>query len=307
MKTILVAGASGLVGKRLVSLLKEKGMQVHTLSNSLPTDVAKNRFQWSPDHGSIDTKCLDGVTHVVNLSGAGVFDHWWTNAYKEKIIKSRTLSTALLAATIVKHQYPVQTFVNASATGLYGADTGDEWLEETATLGRDFLANVVQQWEQSLLDASVLKARKVCLRLGIILSDQGGALPQMATPVKYGFGSPFGSGKQYVSWIHIDDVCQMILFAIEHTAVDGAYNAVAPEPVTNSVMVQKIAARLHKKLWAPAVPPFVLNMVLGKERAATLLGGNRVSNKKITNAGFNFQYKTLSEALHSFFSSENNV
>ncbi|MDB5257142.1 MAG: hypothetical protein JWM14_1837 [Chitinophagaceae bacterium] len=307
MKTVLVAGATGLVGKSIVALLKKKGFTVHTLSNSLSTDVTKHRFSWSPGKGKIDIRCFDGVDHVLNLSGAGLFDHWWTTSYKEKILKSRTQSTCLLVDTILKHHYHIQTFVNASATGIYGADTGDLWLEETAPVGQDFLADVVKQWEQSLFHATELKARKVCLRFGIVLSDEGGALPQLAAPVKYGVGSPFGSGKQYISWIHIQDLANMILFAIENNTLQGAYNAVAPEPVTNEAMIQKIADQLHKKLWAPHVPGFVLNLALGKERAATLLGGNRVKVTKMEGVGFQFQYKTLSEALHSFFSSKNNV
>ena len=307
MKTVLVAGASGLVGKSIVALLKKNGFTVHTLSNSLPTDSAKQRFHWSPDTGNIDSRCFDGINHVVNLSGAGLFEHWWTKAYKEKIIKSRVLSTKLLVDTIVKHNYPVQTFINASATGIYGADTGDIRLNETSETGHDFLADVVKQWEQSLFQAKELKARKVCLRFGIVLSDQGGALTQMAAPVRYGFGSPLGSGKQYVSWIHIEDLSRMILFAIEHSEIKGAYNAVAPEPVTNENMTNEIAHQLHKKLWMPNVPAFALNLALGKEKASMVLGGNRVENKKIMDAGFNFEYKTLPEALYSFFSSKNNV
>jgi uncharacterized protein (TIGR01777 family) len=185
--------------------------------------------------------------------------------------------------------------------------TGETWVDEASEVGHDFLAGVVKEWEQSLLQTTELKVRKVCLRFGIVLSEEGGALTQMATPVKYGFGSAFGSGKQYISWVHIEDLSRMILFAIENTGIQGSYNAIAPVPVTNEQMVQGIANRMQKKLWAPAIPAFVLNLALGKEKAAMLLGGNRVKNEKITAAGFEFHYKTLTEALHSFFSSKNNV
>ncbi len=132
-------------------------------------------------------------------------------------------------------------------------------------------------------------------------------MTQMEAPIKYGFGSPLGSGEQYVSWIHIEDLSRMILFAIEHSEIAGAYNAVAPEPITNEYMTLEIADQLHKKLWMPNVPTFALNLALGKEKAAMVLGGNRVKNKKIMDAGFDFEYKTLPEALYSFFSSKNNV
>ncbi|HSZ73029.1 MAG TPA: TIGR01777 family oxidoreductase [Cytophagaceae bacterium] len=307
MKTVLVAGASGLVGSDTVALLKQKGFIVYTLSNSLSTDIKKCRFHWSPATCEIDKRCLEGVDHVVNLSGAGLFDHRWTTSYKKEIAESRIKSTTLLVDTIVNNQFPVQMFINASAIGIYGTDTGDAWLSENAPTGSDFLANVVKQWEQSLFDKEELKSRKVCLRFGIVLSDRGGALPRMAAPVKYGVGSPFGSGKQYVSWIHLHDLSRMILFAIEKTETNGFYNAVAPEPVTNEVLIKAIAKRLNRKLWAPNVPEFGLNLIVGKERAASLLGGNRVKDDKISSLGFEFDYKTLHQVLLTFFSSKNNV
>ena len=158
MKTVLVAGASGLVGKSVVALLKQKGFSVHTLSNSLSTDISKQRFNWSPDTGKIDIRCFDEVEYVINLAGAGLFDHRWTKTYKKKIIDSRTQSTALLASTILQHNYPIEAFVNASATGIYGVDTKDNWVDETSAAGQDFLANVVMQWEESLFQVKIGRA-----------------------------------------------------------------------------------------------------------------------------------------------------
>ncbi|MDB5274531.1 MAG: epimerase [Chitinophagaceae bacterium] len=304
MKTVLVAGSSGLVGKNLTSLLKQKGFRVHTLSNSLSTNIAIGRFHWSPNVGEIDATCLEGVDYVINLSGAGLFDHRWTKSYKQKIIESRTKSTELLVHTIVKGQFPIAVFINASATGIYGSNTSDRWVNEETQPDNDFLAEVVKQWEESLLKQDELKTRKVCLRFGIVLSNQGGALPQLAAPVRGFIGSPFGTGNQYISWIHLQDLSRLMVFALEHSSMEGAYNAVSDQPVTNEEMIKEIAKQLHRTLWMPHVPAFVLNLILGKERAAALLGGNRVENEKIRTKGFEFEYKTLTQALHNFFSSK---
>lgn len=304
MKTVLVAGASGLVGTALIDVLKKNTYHVRVLSTSRSTDAEKKIFHWNPQQGAIDLQALEGVEVVINLSGAGLFDHRWTEAYKKKIMDSRTQSTSLLVDAVSKVQPPLALFLNASATGFYGADTGDAWMEEESPAGHDFLARVVKEWEQSLLQHTELKARKVCLRFGIVLSDQGGALTQLALPVRYGVGAPLGPGNQYISWIHMQDLCRMILFCMQQETIAGVYNAVAPEPVTNEQMVKGIAARLHKSLWAPHVPAWALRLILGSEKASMLLGGNRVRNTKISRAGFSFTYQTLAEALHGFFSSE---
>lgn len=307
MKTVLVAGASGLVGKQLVPLLEKEGFTVHTLSTSHSTNLEKKLFRWTPATGEIDLRCFEGVTAVINLSGAGVFEKAWSAAYKKQILESRTQSTALLAESIVRHNVPVSVFINASGVSIYGVDTSDAWVDEQSPAANDFLANVVKQWEEALIGKGELKTRKVCLRFGIVLSDKGGALKELSTPVKYFVGSPLGTGKQYISWIHIEDLCQMIHFALTHETVQGKYNAVASQPVTNREMIREIARQLGRTLWAPAVPAFVLNTVLGKEKASMVLGGNRVKNEKIKALGFEFKYKTLNQALHPFFSYKNNV
>jgi uncharacterized protein len=300
MKNVLIAGASGLVGQVLQGILEKKGYRVMTLSHSKPTDRKVGRFHWNPERGEIDEACFDGVNYVINLAGVGVFDQRWTSSYKKAIRDSRVNSTALLVKAIAK-QAEVKVFVNASAIGIYGADTGEGWLDESSALGDGFLAQVVKDWEHAFFSASLPDVRRVALRIGIVLSPKGGALPQFVLPIKYQVGSPLGSGQQYISWIHIDDLANMFLFALETATVQGIYNAGGMEPATNAQLTQALAKRLNKKLWMPNVPSFALKLILGGEKAETVLGGNRVKCDKIQHAGFVFQYKTLTEALHRFF------
>ena len=300
MKKVLIAGASGLVGSALKKTLEAKGYVVYTLSYSLPTDSLKKRFHWNPEQGLIDELCLAEVDYVINLAGVGIFDKRWTSQYKQAIKESRMNSTAVLIKAIAKTSN-IQAFINASAIGIYGSDTGSAWVDETCPPGLDFLANVVQAWEDEFFKTALENTRRVALRLGIVLSDKGGALPQLALPIKYGVGSPLGTGQQYISWIHITDLCELFVFALEHTSLEGSYNAVSPQPVTNQELTAILARRLNKKLFMPHVPSFFLKLLLGKEKAATLLGGNRVKGEQISQKGFEFRYKTLEEALHSFF------
>jgi len=300
MKQVLIAGASGLVGTALKHALELKGYGISTLSHSQPTDQKQNRFHWNPAKGFIDESCLKDIDHVINLSGVGVFDKRWTSEYKQAIRDSRINSTALLAKAISKHA-SVQTFVNASAIGIYGADTGTSWMDESSAIGTDYLAQVVKAWEGEFFRETSTNTRKVALRIGIVLSDKGGALPQMAMPIKYSVGSPMGSGLQYVSWIHLADLCALFIFALEQASLKGVYNAVAPEPVTNETLTVGISKRLNKKLWLPNIPPVALKLLLGREKASVLLGGTRVKCDALIQKGFVFHYKTLDEALHSFF------
>lgn len=300
MKNVLIAGASGLVGSALKDALEKKGYRVFSLSYSKPTDTSQYRFHWNPERGEIDESCFEEVQHVINLSGVGVFDQRWTNKYKKEILDSRVNSTRVLSKAIAKHT-SIQTFINASAIGIYGSNTGSSWIDESSDVAHDFLAQVVQSWEKAFFTEELKTVRRVALRIGIVLSMQGGALPQLIAPIKYHIGSPLGSGQQYVSWIHIDDLVALFIHALEQTSMQGIYNAVGLEPVTNEVMTKVIAQRLNRNLWMPRVPGFALKWILGAEKAETVLGGNRVKCERVLQQGFVFEYKTLNEALHSFF------
>ncbi len=300
MKNVLIAGASGLVGSLLKTTLEKKGYRVSTLSHSKPTDKTQHRFHWNPERGTIDESCLVDVQHVINLSGVGVFDQRWTSPYKKLILDSRVNSTQLLSKAVAQHAQ-VQTFINASAIGIYGFHTVSAWVDESSDSGPDFLARVVDLWEKAFFTENLTTVRQVVLRIGIVLSMKGGALPQLVLPIKYHVGSALGSGQQYISWIHIEDLVALFVFAIEHANMKGVYNAVGPEPVTNLDMTKAIARRLNRNLFMPNVPPFALEFILGAEKAETVLGGNRVKCDQVLQEGFVFEYKTLNEALHTFF------
>lgn len=191
----------------------------------------------------------------------------------------------------------VQAVVCASAIGLYGFDTGDAWQTETSPAGDGYLAEVTNQWEKAMTGFATIGIRTVKIRIGIVLSDKGGALMEMGKPVKLGMGSPMGSGNQYLSWIHIDDLCELFIFAIENDQMAGVYNAAAPEPVTNKFFIKEIASVMKRPLWAPNIPSFVLKIIVGAEAGAVLLGGNRVSPQKILDRGFKFKFSVLRSAL----------
>lgn len=295
-KNILITGGTGLVGTRLSEKLLEKGYNVSLLSRHAGEGKIR-KYRWDLNANYIDEQALAQADSIVHLAGAGVFDKRWTPAYKKEIMDSRVKSTRLLGEKLASTTHHVQSVICASAIGLYGFDTGSAWQMEDAPQGQGYLAEVTANWEKAaeLIEATGIRTARI--RIGIVLSDKGGALVEMGNPVKFGIGSPMGTGDQYVSWIHIDDLCDMFIYAIENNFMQGAYNAAAPEPVTNKTFIHEIAAVLKKPLWAPNIPGFVLKLVVGAEAGAVLLGGNRVSPKKIQDQGFKFNYAELKPAL----------
>jgi uncharacterized protein len=293
-KKILITGASGLIGKRLTDLLLKKGYQVSHLSRSSKSGRVPS-FVWDVDKGEMDSKALEGVDAIIHLAGAGVADKRWSKSRKEEILMSRVKSTELLHNTLLATPNTVKAIVSASAIGYYGFQS-DEELTEESKQGSDFLAKVTNQWEAEADKLTSLKIRVVKLRIGIVLSEKGGALVEMAKPIRWGVGSPLGVGSQYISWIHLDDLCEMFIHAIETDQMEGAYNAVSGNWVTNEEMTKAIAHELKRPLWLPNVPTFVLKIVVG-EMAAIVLGGSKVSADKIKKTGFEFQYSKLENAL----------
>jgi uncharacterized protein len=299
-KRILITGASGLIGSRLTEILLHQGHEVahlgrHQRQGRVPSYV------WDVAKGTMDPRALESVEAIVHLAGAGIADKRWTAARKKEIIDSRTQSIALLYDALNQKQYPVTCFVSASAVGYYGPGRDDQVFSEESPAGGDFLATVTKQWEAASNRIGALGIRGVKLRTGIVLSEKGGVLKSMAAPVKLGFGAPLGTGKQYLSWIHLDDLCAMYSKAINDPDMKGIYNATGTEPVTQRELTKAIAKTLNKPLWLPSVPAFALKLALG-EMADLVLTGSKVSSEKIRKAGFAFQFNELEQALKNLFS-----
>ncbi|MEQ8418098.1 MAG: TIGR01777 family oxidoreductase [Imperialibacter sp.] len=295
---ILVTGGSGLIGSRLSELLTEAGYEVAWLSRSSGKADKYKTYKWDIEKGAIQDGALEGLEAVVHLAGAGVADKRWSEARKKLILESRTKSTALLMEGLSALGLKPKVFIGASAIGYYGADTGDAMIDEKSLAGDDFLAQVVKSWEASSAAVEDMEMRRVLIRVGVVLSDKGGALPQLLAPLKFGFGAPLGTGKQWMSWIHIDDLCRLFVEAIQNTAYEGVYNGVSPSPVTNKEITKEAAKVLKKPLWLPPVPGFVLKVALG-EMAQIVLGGSKISSKKAESMGFKFDCPHLKGALES--------
>lgn len=296
---ILITGGSGLVGMRLSEMLIDLGYEVAHLSRN-PSKVSNYKtFKWDVNSGYIDDNAVSYADYIINLAGASVADEKWSEDRKKEILKSRIDSINLLHKCLSSTQHHVKGFISASAIGIYG-DSGDRLMSEESTYSDDFLAEVCKAWEAAAWQMRDLDLRTVIFRLGIVLSKKGGALPQIAKPIKLLAGAPLGSGKQYMSWVHIDDACRLFIKAIEDTQFEGVYNAVAPHPVTNEEFTKELAEVMHKPLVLPNVPSFALNLMLG-EMSEVVLFSQRVSANKVLQTGFTFEYNYLPEALESFY------
>ena len=294
---VLVTGATGLIGTELVSLLLQNGISVNYLTtskNKIVNELNYNGFYWSPEKGIIDENCLMEVDSIINLAGANISKRW-TNSYKQEIIESRLLSSALLFKAIKNNPNQVKQIVSASGTSIYPNSDTVIYDENSTQVNNSFLGNVVIKWEEST-DKFASLGLKVCkLRTGIVLSTKGGALVEMLKTIKIGLGSSFGSGKQIQTWIHIHDIASLYYFAIKND-LDGVYNAISPNPVSNEELTFTIAKVLKKPLFMPSIPKFIMKLILG-EMHELLFENRNLSAKKIIDKGFVFKYKTIDEAL----------
>lgn len=294
---ILITGATGLIGRELVALLLQNGVTVHYLTTSKKKIESKpnyHGFFWNPNQGIIDENALMGVDSIIHLAGATISKRW-TPKYKQEIIESRILSSNVLYKALKDNPHTVKQIVSASAIGIYPDSLTKVYTEENKEVDDSFLGKVVLKWEESVNKFKSLNVKVAKIRTGLVLSNKGGALPEMEKPIKMGLGSPFGSGKQIQSWIHIQDLVELYLFAVQNE-LEGVYNAVAPNPVTNKKLTQEIAAVLKKPLFMPNIPKFLISLVLG-EMHTILFASQNVSNQKIESAGFKFKYKQVDKAL----------
>ncbi len=297
MKHILITGGSGLVGQRLTEILLANGYQVSWLSRSGKSSAGVKGYRWNLEDMTIDADALDTVDAIIHLAGESVANGRWTSSQKKRILDSRVLSTKLLYQALTESTHKVETIISASGTGYYGVDTGSQLLTEDDPSASDFLSMVTQEWEQEVDHIKSLSLNAVKLRFGVVLSENGGALEKMLLPVKWRVGAALGKGNQFMSWIHIDDLCQMIVFSVENK-LDGVYNAVAPNPATNLEMTEEMAIQLDRSLYLPNVPSFVLKLFLG-EMSSIVLGGNKVSSRKIEKEGYQFKFPLLEKALEN--------
>ncbi len=304
METILITGGTGLVGTTLSTMLADKGYQVIILTRHLPGNTGSQPnigyALWDVKKGSIDRTAIQKADHIVHLAGAGVVDKRWNDSYKKEILESRTQSSALIIDALRQEENKVQTVVSASAIGWYGPDsdtTPAAGFEETAPGARDFLGTTCKRWEESVDPATALGKRVVKIRTGIVLSNAGGALAEFKKPLRIGVAAILGNGKQVVSWIHIDDLCRIYLTAIQNKQLQGAYNAVAPAPVSNKQLTLQLARIVKGNFFIPVhVPAFVLKMVMG-ESSIEVLKSCTVNCEKIKRTGFTFLYPSIDAAL----------
>ncbi|TWJ01493.1 hypothetical protein JN11_01644 [Mucilaginibacter frigoritolerans] len=297
-KSILLTGGTGLIGLSLTKQLLAKGYSVSHLSRSPGKDAGVKTFLWDIDKGQIDEHAIDGVNIIIHLAGAGIADKPWTDARKRELVDSRTKSISLIYELLHEKPHQVKSVISASAIGYY-SDKGDELQTEESPPNTDFMAQCCLDWEAVVDEGKSLGLRIVKYRTGVVL-DTGGALAKLAMPIKLWVGSPLGNGRQWVPWIHWQDVVDMYLFAIEKENLEGIYNMVAPNPLTNKQLTQAVAKTLHKPLWAPNVPAFLLKLIMG-EMSTIVLGSTKVSAQKIADAGFKFKYPEIVPALKQIY------
>ena len=308
-QTVMITGGTGLVGKKLAEILIGRGYAVIILTRNPQKAASKNKLgnqvtyaAWDVNKQTIDVSAVSKADHIIHLAGAGVVDHRWTDAYKKEIVDSRVESSKLIIQTLAQNKHHVKTFVSASATGWYGADTEKsrkEKFTEEAPANDDFLGQTCFLWEQSVNPVEQLGIRRVTFRTGIVLAKDGGAMAEFKKPINFGVAGILGNGKQIVSWIHIEDQCGMYLYAIENEHLHGIYNAVAPAPASNQKLTLQIAKAMGKS-WAIKmhIPAFVLKLLLGGS-SIEVLKSTTVSSQKIEKAGYLFKYPAIEEAVAS--------
>lgn len=300
MKTILITGGSGMVGKHLSNLLLSKGYKVIWLSRERYIKANIPRYKWDYINKEIDEDALEQADVIVHLAGAGIADGKWTASRKKIIVESRIDTAQLILDTLKEKFISIDAFISASAVGFYGANTNNKIYTETDSHDEsDFLGATCYQWEeQAKKFTSELDVRSVSIRTGVVLAKESDLIKKLLLPIKLWMGAPLGSGMQYMSWIHIDDLCGIYLKAIEDETMKGAYNAVAPEFVTNKQFMSSFAKVLHKPFFLPHIPSFLFQMVLG-ESAQIILEGSRISSAKVIDEGYQFNFNNLKDALNN--------
>ena len=305
MKRVLIVGGTGLIGSYLSNKLRSKGYRVAVLSRTKKEEPESLTFIWDEYHFNyvwdvnkkeIEKNAIELADYIINLSGENIGEKRWTKKRKQLIVASRVKTTELIFEKVSEQENKPKAYISASAIGYYGAISSDKIFQETDSPAKDFLGETCRLWEQAADRFEKSGIRTVKIRTGVVLTKQDGALAKMLKPVKMGVGSALGNGKQYLPWIHIDDLCNIYIKALEDSEMHGAYNAVAPEHITNKVFTGTLARLLAKSLVFPNIPAFFMKIIFGK-MSDLLLKGSRVSSEKIVDAGYNCLYPDLESAL----------
>ena len=297
MAIILITGGSGLVGKALTKRLILEGHEVRILSRYPKSTDSIKSFFWNVEKNEIDEKAFENVEHIVHLAGSGIADKRWTIERKKDIIDSRVNSMKLITDVVKKKNIKLKSFVGASAIGIYGMTTSEKIFSETDNGTDDFLTQSCTKWENSYKQIQTLSSKNCIIRIGVVLSKDGGALKKLLPLFQLGLGSAVGSGKQYMPWIFIDDLVSVFYEALFNQNFSGIYNAVSSEHITNQQFSKQLSKSLSKPFFVPNVPSFLLKLLFG-EMANVLLEGSRVSNQKLINTGFMLKYPSISDALN---------
>ncbi|MCF8278532.1 MAG: TIGR01777 family oxidoreductase [Flavobacteriales bacterium] len=297
MANVLITGGSGSIGRRLIKKLQSNGHAVSIIGRTQHEELDVPSFTWNLQKGTLDERALKDVTHIIHLAGAGIADKPWSPSRKQEIIESRVKPLQLLAEVLKRRNQRIAAIISSSAVGYYGAITTDEIYEEEDEAAQDFLGSTCKMWEQAVMLFKPVADREVRVRTGIVLMKHDGALPKLAAPVKIGFGAAIGSGKQWMPWIHIDDLVAIYVSAVEDKNLHGAYNAVAPEHDNQSNFIKKTGKALSRSVFLPPVPGFLIKTIMG-EMSKVVTEGSRVSSQKIVDSGFEFKHSQLQEALN---------
>ena len=295
--TVLITGATGLIGKALVKNCLSQGFNVHYLTtrkSKITTQDNHKGFYWNPEFDDIDLECFEGVKVIINLAGSSIAQRW-TKASKSSILTTRKKALELLYSSVKSHNFKIKHIISASAIGIYPDSKTRYYKEDFQGTDSSFLRTVVRSWENSLKAFISLGIKTTALRIGIVLDKHEGALPKISGPVKAFIGSPLGSGDQWQSWIHIDDLVRMFMFVL-CSNIEGVFNAVAPNPVQQKDFVKSVAKALKRPLLFPKINKFLLNLALG-EMSTIVTESQRVSSHKIQNLGFDYNFHELDVAL----------
>lgn len=298
-KNILLSGGTGFIGKHLTDLLVENGFSVSILSRSdRPNTADVSYYKWDVSTQYIDEEAVINADYIIHLAGENIAGGRWTSLRKKQIIDSRVLSAKLIYNVLKNKKTKVEAFISASGVGIYGALNGDTICDENTPPENDFLGITCQKWEDAADKISDLGIRVVKIRTGLVLGENDGFLKQLTPIFKLKLGSALGSGKQYMPWIHIDDLCAIYLHSLNNIRISGAYNAAVTDDTTNTIFSKTLAKIYGYRIWLPNVPAFLIRFGMG-EMAGLVLKGRRVNSDKIEKTGFQFQFSSLEKALRN--------